>query len=443
MGRGRDSATSRKAQGPTFLSREEVAKHNTMGDAWVIVDGRVIDVSDWAEHPGGRVVFTVARQIGTVAPVEPSAFDKEVLELRKEFRKNGWFNASPFYYTYKTAEVLGIAAAGVFVLHSFPHNWFAVIGAALLLATAWQQAGWLSHDFMHHQVFENRLGGDIMGLFLGNFIQGFSVDWWKNKHNTHHSIPNLHESEDDLHDGDPDIDTLPFLAWSTTMADKARRDPSGWSAFFVRNQQMIFFPLLSFARLTWAQQSIAYALAPLLPETARGGAWGGGRVAPSLRYPVAELVGLAAHYTVLLVLAYLYMTPIQAIAYFLTAQMVCGLMLAVSFVVGHNGMECFDKADKPGFFELQLRATRNVTDDCIGFAGWFTGGLHLQVEHHLFPTMPRHHLAKAAPIVEALCKKHGVRYHSQPLLVGVWEVLECLDVMAQPVIRALHEFPAM
>ncbi|KAA0145553.1 hypothetical protein FNF29_08486 [Cafeteria roenbergensis] len=90
------------------------------------------------------------------------------------------------------------------------------------------------------------------------------------------------------------------------------------------------------------------------------------------------------------------MTPIQAIAYFLTAQMVCGLMLAVSFV-----------------------------------------------EHHLFPTMPRHHLAKAAPIVEALCKKHGVRYHSQPLLVGVWEVLECLDVMAQPVIRALHEFPAM
>lgn len=75
----------------------------------------MIDVSDWAEHPGGRVVFTVAgqdatdvfrgfhspaawehlatRQIGTVAPAESSAFDKEVLELRKEFRKNGWFNA--------------------------------------------------------------------------------------------------------------------------------------------------------------------------------------------------------------------------------------------------------------------------------------------------------------------------------------------------------------
>ena len=33
---------------------EEVAKHNTKEDLWVVVKGVVLDVSDWLdEHPGG------------------------------------------------------------------------------------------------------------------------------------------------------------------------------------------------------------------------------------------------------------------------------------------------------------------------------------------------------------------------------------------------------
>jgi fatty acid desaturase len=68
------------------------------------------------------------------------------------------------------------------------------------------RTGWLAHDFLHHQVFENRYLNQWIGYWVGNVAQGFSVGWWVDKHCTHHSAPNIHEH-------DPDIDTLPFLAW--------------------------------------------------------------------------------------------------------------------------------------------------------------------------------------------------------------------------------------
>ncbi len=43
------------------------------------------------------------------------------------------------------------------------------------------------------------------------------ISWWMNKHNSHHAVPNLVESCENAADGDPDIDTMPFLAWSKQM----------------------------------------------------------------------------------------------------------------------------------------------------------------------------------------------------------------------------------
>jgi fatty acid desaturase len=40
----------------------------------------------------------------------------------------------------------------------------------------------------------------------------------------------------------------------------------------------------------------------------------------------------------------------------------------------------------------------------------FMGGLNYQVEHHLFPNMPRPSLAKAAAMVKDYCKEHSISY---------------------------------
>lgn len=87
------------------------------------------------------------------------------------------------------------------------------------------------------------------------YLQGFSADWWKGKHNTHHAAPNEleHDSKSPV---DPDIDTLPLVAWSVEMLESL---PNASHRALVRAQHYFFFPILLFARLSWCQQSVAHA----------------------------------------------------------------------------------------------------------------------------------------------------------------------------------------
>jgi acyl-lipid Delta6-acetylenase / acyl-lipid (9-3)-desaturase len=320
---------------------------------------------------------------------------------------------------------------------------------ALLLAFFWQQCGWLAHDFGHNQVFSSRAWNDVGILLVGNLYQGFSCEWWKNKHNTHHAIPNLLESEVNKHDGDPDIDTLPFLAWSTSMAKKVAPggvEDSAFTRALLSMQSMLYFPILFFARITWAMQSAAFVFrfdAGLFANNERAVfekmAQDTGSASRALKYEAVEKGLLIAHYIGCALLCLGCTSSLGVgLAHFVLAETVCGLLLAVAFGVGHNGMAIIETNGRPDFGRLQVSTTRNVEDDALGLTGWFMGGLHLQIEHHLYPAVPRHNLAKIRSRVEPLCKKFNVPYHSTSLWQGTREVLGHLSSVA----RTLNEFPA-
>jgi fatty acid desaturase len=341
------------------------------------------------------------------------------------------------YYVWKVLSTTLIAVAGAAV--TIYSDTFAMkMAGAFLIGLFWQQCGWLAHDFAHNQVFKNRRINDLVVLMVGNLYQGFSVAWWKNKHNTHHAIPNLHESHEDAHDGDPDIDTLPFLAWSSKLIQKTLNGhsaDSGMARFMTRHQALLYFPILFFARITWALQSFFYVFdINTFYFTSTSGA---ASTNSNLHYPIAERLLLIAHYTWYACLTFIPNDPLTALAYLFVSNTTCGVLLAVAFGVGHNGMTVYDADKKPGFAELQVTTTRNVHDNPL--VGWFMGGLHYQIEHHLFPTVPRHNLRYVRQYVEPLCKKHKVPYHCTGLAEGTWEIIEHL----KGVTDSLAEFPAM
>lgn len=56
----------------------------------------------------------------------------------------------------------------------------------------------------------------------------------------------------------------------------------------------------------------------------------------------------------------------------------------------------------------------------------FHGGLQFQIEHHLFPRVPRHNLRRVRALVLEHCAKHDIHYHSVSFLKGNCEVIAAM-----------------
>jgi fatty acid desaturase len=234
------------------------------------------------------------------------------------------------------------------------------------------------------------------------------VAWWKHKHDQHHACPNELDG-DTAAPLDPDIDTLPLIAWSRAQLATARGPRA-----LLRSQHKYFVPLLLAARLAWAQSSATAAAALLQSPKTRGRG-------------VLETALLALHYAWTLAPAIACLGLTGGLAYAGAAQLVAGLYLALVFVQSHNGMAVYSNV--LDWMTAQAVSTRDVAS--TPWTDWFTGGLNYQLEHHAFPGLPRHALGSIAADVKALCEKHGLAYESVTMPVATSRVLQHLaDVAA-------------
>jgi fatty acid desaturase len=109
------------------------------------------------------------------------------------------------------------------------------------------------------------------------------------------------------------------------------------------------------------------------------------------------------------------LSPLKALAFIAVQQAIFSLYLGCSFAPNHKGMPIIESGAKMSFARRQVITARNITGG--RFLNLMLGGLNYQIEHHLFPTMPRPNLARAQGIIKAFCIESGFGY-SQDSLIG-------------------------
>jgi fatty acid desaturase len=317
-------------------------------------------------------------QESTAMPVpSPNRGWSEYTQLSRQIKQAGLMERRRGWYAGRIVLNLTLLAGGWAAFAALGNSWWQLVTAAYL-AVVFTQIAFVGHDAGHRQIFRSRRANDLVGLVHANLAVGISFGWWVGKHNRHHSNPN-HE------DLDPDI-SIAALAFTADQATSKH----GLIRLIARYQGWLFFPLLL---LEAAHLHTASAKA-ILRNRGRTNSVEG----------LLLLIHVAAYLTALL----LVLSPLQALAFLAVQQGLFGLYLGCSFAPNHKGMPTLTEADQLDFVRRQVLTSRNVTGS--QFVDFLLGGLNYQIEHHLFPNMPRPNLRRAQPLVRAFCQQHDLPY---------------------------------
>ena len=316
------------------------------------------------------------------APLIGASKREDFAELSRRVREQGLFLRRGGYYAVKIpASVTALAALAVIavILGNSWWNLTVAVGLAFVLV----QIGFLGHDAGHRQVWAYRRGNDVIGVVLANLLSGFSFNWWQIKHTRHHAHPNLEGK-------DPDV-----AAGALVFTPDQTRERGPFGRRFSRIQQYLLVPLLFLEALNLHVASLR-ALARRRDRAA-----------------LVELGLLVIHGGLFFVAPFLILSPLRAVAFILATQALFGFYLGATFLTNHVGMPTATNRDELGFLYRQVLTSRNLSGP--SFVGFIFGGLDSQIEHHLFPTMPRANLRRARKVVRPFCAEHRIPYDEQSL----------------------------
>jgi fatty acid desaturase len=340
--------------------------------------------------------------MASVALSAPRSGGSEFAALSREIRRAGLLDRRRGYYVIRIVCNLVVFAAGCVAFVAVGDSWWQLL-MAVFFAVGFTQLSFIGHDAGHKQIFRSRRTNDAVGYLHGGLV-GLSYDWWVGKHTRHHANPN-HE------DDDPDID-MPALAFTRDQA----RNKHGFHRWMARNQAYLFFPLLFAEGLNLHWQSIKHV-------------WRGDG-----RARATEMSLLLAHMAIYLTAVFTVLSPLTGLVFIAVHQGLWGVYMGCSFAPNHKGMPTLPEGHQLDFLRKQVLTSRNVRGG--RWVDFLLGGLNYQIEHHLFPSMPRPNLRRAQALVENFCARHGIDYTQCGLLRSYAHVVRHLHDVGAPLRRA-------
>jgi len=337
-------------------------------------------------------------QAPTVAPVTAAPRGSDYADLSRQIKDAGLLERRPASYVLRIGAALAMCVVAVAAFALIGDSWW-----QLALAPYWAvvstQLGFLGHDAGHGQVYTSRRANRVLGVVLANLGVGFSYGWWVDKHNRHHAHPNDEDKDPDVGAG-----ALVFFAGQARAGGRVAR-------FYYRYQAWGFFPLLLLESLNLRVASVRYLLAD------------------RSRAHLRELLLVSVHLAGYLALVFTVLPPGKALAFIAVHQALFGLYLGCSFAPNHKGMPELSAADKADFLRRQVLTSRNVRGHWL--TDYALGGLNYQIEHHLFPSMPRANLRHAQRVVRRFCATHQVSYLETSLIASYAQGLRHLDAVGR------------
>ncbi|KAL6565977.1 Delta 8 Fatty Acid Desaturase [Orobanche hederae] len=401
-----------------YITPDELKKHNKPDDLWLSIQGKIYNVTDWIkDHPGGDIpIVNLAGQDVTDAFIAfhpGSAWkhldkfftgfyleDFQVSEVSRDYRtlvsqfvKSGLFENKGHGVIYSLCFISLLFSAcfyGVLRTDSF---WTHMLSGAVL-GLAWMQVTYLGHDSGHYNIMLTPGYNRLAQIMAGNCLTGISIAWWKWTHNAHHVACNSL-------DHDPDLQHLPVFAVSsrlfqslTSQFYKRKLTFDSLSRFFVSYQHLTFYPVMVVARLNLYLQTILLLLSTK-------------RKVPDRAF---NIFGILVFWTWFPMLVSFLPNWSERVLFVLASFTVCSIQ-HIQFCLNHFAANVYIGAPKGNdWFEKQTSGTIDIS--CSSWMDWFFGGLQFQLEHHLFPRLPRCHLRNISPVVQELCKKHNLPYNS-------------------------------
>uniref|UniRef100_A0A8C4F432 acyl-CoA (8-3)-desaturase n=1 Tax=Dicentrarchus labrax TaxID=13489 RepID=A0A8C4F432_DICLA len=258
-----------------------------------------------------------------------------------------------------------------------------------------KNAGWLQHDFGHLSVFKKSSWNHMLHKFVIGHLKGASANWWNHRHFQHHAKPNIFSK-------DPDVNMLHI--------------------FVVGATQPVEYGIKKIKYMPYHHQHQYFLL-----------------VGPPLLIPVyfhIQIIRTMISRRDWVDLAWSMSYYLRYLCCYVPLYGLFGSLALISFVrfleshwfvwvtqMNHLPMD-IDHEKHHDWLTMQLQATCNIEKS--SFNDWFSGHLNFQIEHHLFPTMPRHNYHLVAPLVHALCEKHGIPYQVKTMWQGLVDVIRSL-----------------
>jgi fatty acid desaturase len=324
-------------------------------------------------------------------------------EVSRRVAEAGLMRPRPGYYAAMITANLLLLGAGWAAFALAGNSWWQV-AVAVYLGWAFTQTDFIGHDAGHGQITRSRRKAEILGLLHGNLLTGVSFGWWVGHHTQHHNYPN-HLSLD------PDI-------LRRQVAFSAAQDKAGRNGFIIRHQSWMFFVLIM-------MEGLRLHLAGFI--AARRGA--------IKRNAWLDLTLAALHLVAYFAAVCYLLPPLKAVAFLVVHQAVYGCYMGVAFAPNHKGLPVRDGADDElDWLTRQVTTSRNLRSTLL--TDMLFGGLNYQIEHHVFPGMPRVNLRRARPIVRDFCLSHGLPYAEVPVSESYRQVSRHLGSVSAQVRQA-------